>query len=303
MDQYPLAIFPVALRELERIESRELDLMCADLPAVESRRGDRGGVRTPEGVALLPFHGPVQHRASISSDWGVSTSTESFGAAFDEVATREGIKGILIDVHSPGGSVYGLRELSTKIREARRSDRPIVAIANDFAFSAAYYVASAADRVVVTPGGMAGSIGTMWVHTEYSKAFDAAGITNTTIYKGKHKTDGIDTEPLTDQARKEYQALVDRYYDQFVEDVALNRGVDVATVERNFGQGRIFIDEDAVRVGLADAVGTMDSVLAELLGASDATAADRPVEQRTQASRDLDRRRLELKSVEAEFGI
>jgi signal peptide peptidase SppA len=221
-----------------------------------------------EGVAVLALHGVMVNRSSWLTRYGIAVSTEEFGALFDAAATDTKVTAIVLDINSPGGSAHGLRELSNKIRGARDPSRPIIAVANPHAHSAAYWVASAADRVIMAPSAMAGSIGVLWVHVEFSGMDEENGITRTAIYRGTHKADVTDFKPLEADGKQELQEHVDGLYAQFVGDVATNRGTDAATVERDFGQGRSFIDETAVKVGLADGVGTLEQVVAQLLGSN-----------------------------------
>jgi signal peptide peptidase SppA len=157
---------------------------------------------------------------------------------------------------SPGGSVFGMHELSQKIYESR-GKKPIVAIANSEAYSAAYYVASAADELWVTPTGMVGSIGVLSMHVDWSKSNEQQGIGVTYINAGKYKVEGHQDAPLDKEVRAEMQRHVDRYYRMFVESVARNRGTTVDRVESGFGQGRIVGAAEAMRRGMLHRVGTL----------------------------------------------
>jgi signal peptide peptidase SppA len=169
----------------------------------------------------------------------------------------------VMDVDSPGGSVFGVHKLSQKIFEAR-GKKPIVAIANSEAYSAGYYIASAADELWVTPTGMVGSIGVLSMHVDWSRWNDQQGLGVTYIHAGKYKVEGNADGPLDKESRAEMQRHVDRYYRMFVESVARNRTTTVERVESEFGQGRIVGAQDAVRRGMADRVGTLEQVAREV---------------------------------------
>lgn len=257
---------------------------------IEARIGARArpeAKRTGDGVAVLPVFGVLAHRMNLMTEISGGTSTEILGQWFDTAVADKSVGTIVLDIDSPGGSVHGLQELSDKIYKAR-GKKTIIAIANDLAASAAYWIATAADRVVVTPGGLVGSVGTVAVHTETSKMDEEAGVKHTLIHAGKNKVEGNPYEPLTESARDDVQRLVDQYYDQFISDVARNRGVDESKVFGSFGQGRVYGGRDAVKRGMADKVATLDATLASLGVTADAGEA-RPVR-----SVDVARRRMAL---------
>lgn len=244
---------------------------------IEARIGSRRQ-RTKQitgKVAVLPVFGVISHRMNMMTEISGGTSTELLGKAFDALAGDPNIGAIVLDVDSPGGSVNGLQELSDKIFEARKPERPIVAVANSLAASAAYYIATAADEVVVAPGAQVGSVGTVGLHTETSELDAKVGIKNTLITFGEHKGEGNSMEPLADSARADMQRRVDEYGRQFVADVARNRGVSKKDVMDNFGQGLMFQGKDAIRRGMADRVATLDEVLGGFVARARADATAR----------------------------
>jgi len=237
----------------------------AELPEVENRASTKfSNVRGD--IALMELTGTISQRMGIMDAASGGTSTDAFGAKFDELANDPKIKAIVIDVDSPGGSAYGLEELSTKIRQARKPGRPIIAIANSLMASAAYYIASAADEIVATPGGQVGSIGTIIVHTEISKADESIGVKRTIVKAPQNKGEANPFEPLSDGDAGALQATVDQYYDMFVSAIATNRSISKATVKVDFGQGRLLTSRDALAAGMVDRIGTLESVVARLRG-------------------------------------
>ena len=163
--------------------------------------------------------------------------------------------------------MYGLEELSAKLYAAR-GRKPIVAVANAQAASAAYYIGSSAKQFVVTPSGVIGSIGIVSVHTDTSAADEKIGLKRTIISTPKFKAEGNPHEALTEAARDYEQGLVDDFYGRFVGDVARNRSTTKADVETNFGQGRMVTAKDAVANGMADRIGTLEETVARLAGTS-----------------------------------
>ena len=284
------AIMPdklLAMMDFLRMKSAGVAFSPGEIEARIGARAKPEAKRTGNGVAVLPVFGVLAHRMNLMTEISGGTSTEILGQWFDSAVADKTVGTIVLDIDSPGGSVHGLQELSDKIYKAR-GEKTTVAIANDLAASAAYWVATAADRVVVTPGGLVGSVGTVAVHTETSKMDEEAGVKHTLIHAGKNKVEGNPYEPLSDSGREDVQRLVDQYYDQFVSDVARNRDVDQSKVVGSFGQGRVYGGRDAIKRGMADKVGTLDATLASLGVTAEASGAQ-PVR-----SVDMDRWRMAL---------
>ena len=208
-------------------------------------------------IAVLGLRGLVTQRYSwLTAAFG-GTSTEEFGAWFDEAIASEDVGAVIFDVDSPGGSVFGVEELAYKI-QAAKGKKPIIAVANSMAASAAYWIASAADEVVVMPSGQVGSIGVILIHTDWSKAMEEAGVTETVITAGKHKAEGDPGQPLSDEDRERFQETVDAYYAKFVASVSRGRGATKSTVTKGYGQGRMLLAEEAKAAGMVDRIATLE---------------------------------------------
>ena len=223
----------------------------------------RVAARQPEQagtIAILPLYGVLSQRGGPS---GCGTSMQRFMAAFRETVADPQVSSIVLDVDSPGGNAYGMEEASAEIHAARGS-KPIVAVANAVMASAAYWVGSAATELVVTPSGDVGSIGAYVVHTDESGQNAARGIKNTVVSAGKYKAEHSPFGPLSEEGRASLQKMVDEKYGQFVQAVARNRGATVEAVKEGYGQGRLVGAREAVQLGLADRVDTLQGVLARL---------------------------------------
>jgi HK97 family phage major capsid protein len=263
--QTPWAILPEKLEQIcEFLAARAEGRLSAG--EIEAAIGDRRPKQRMQGggVAVLPVYGTISQRMDMLSEMSGGTSTENLAAAFDRYMADPDISTVVLDIDSPGGTVPGVMELSDKIFEARGKGKRIVAVANSMAASAAYWIATAADELWVTPSGVVGSVGVYTIHQEGSRMFDEAGITTTIIKAGEHKAEGNPYEPLPEDARAYTQAQIDEIYGEFVGAVARNRGVTVAKVESDFGQGRVLKAKGAIAAGMADRVGTLEQVLAEL---------------------------------------
>jgi signal peptide peptidase SppA len=182
------------------------------------------------------------------------------GAHLDELVADKSVEAIVLDVDSPGGSVYGVEELAMKIHAASKQKK-IVAVANSMAASAAYWLAAQASELVVTPGGEVGSIGVYMMHRDVSRALDTRGEKVTLVSAGERKTAGHPYGPLEGVALDELQAGVNDYYDKFVRAVARGRNATLTAVREGFGKGGMVRAEGAVKAGMADRVATLDDVL------------------------------------------
>lgn len=217
-------------------------------------------------VAVLPLRGIIAHRAAAVHDVSIQagTSTELFRKSFTDALEEDAVGSILIDVDSPGGTVDDVPDLADLIL-ASRGQKPIVAVVNTLAASAAYWIASAADEVVITKSGEVGSIGVYTVHEDLSQYYEKKGLKTTLISAGEFKVEGNPFEPLGDEARAHLQSRVDAFSNMFVEDVARGRGITVAQVHDSFGQGRIFGGKEAKSRGMVDRIATFREVMAGLL--------------------------------------
>lgn len=261
----------------------------------------QGGVAKVNGtVAVLPVRGLISQRSSLFQQIFGGTSTESLGAQFDAALRSDQVKGIVLDIDSPGGTTYGVQELAERIFQARGT-KPIIAVANSLAASAAYWIGSAADKLMVTPGGDVGSIGVYCLHEDFSKADEQQGIKTTLVSAGKYKVEANPFEPLSEDARQALQDGVDATYSEFVQAVAKHRGVSATAVRGGFGQGRVVRSKEAVAEGMADRVASLSKVLDEMgvQRTGGARAESETIEQHAESHGDPDvlRRKLKLREL------
>ena len=217
------------------------------------------------GIAVLPLYGIVTQRGNMVDDISGpgSTSTQKFTAALQQMLADDTVGQILIDIDSPGGSVYGVAELAAEIMKAR-TQKPVVAVANSLAASAAYWIGCSAGEFYVTPGGEVGSIGVWQAHFDYSKALEEEGVKPTLISAGKFKVEGNPYVPLDQEAQAFMQSRVDDYYNAFIKGVAKGRGVSFDDVRDGMGQGRVLGADAALAAAMVDGVSTFDEVLARM---------------------------------------
>lgn len=214
-------------------------------------------------AAVIPVMGTIAQRMSLLTASSGGVSTESIGRKVEAAANQSNIDQIVLHIDSPGGSVFGVQELADKVFQARQK-KPVIAVADSLAASAAYWIGSQASEFVVTPGGEVGSIGVIAMHLDRSEANEKAGIKPTFIFAGEHKADGNMEEPLSDSALSRMQYRVDERYNVFIDAVARGRSVDSGTVRETFGKGQVITAKEALSLGMVDRVATIDTVIKEL---------------------------------------
>jgi len=222
-------------------------------------------------IHILSLHGTIFPKADMLSEMSGGVSLVKFGRAFDEAAADENAAAIVLDIDSPGGSVGLVEEMAAKIFAARRENRPIIAVANLMAASAAYWIAAAADQIVAPPSGRVGSIGVYTMHDDLSERLAMEGVDRTLIFDGARKVELAPYGPLEDSARAEVQRSVAATYRNFTGDVARFRSVQASVVradpessDAHYGGGRAYDAREARRLGMIDRLATMEEVLADL---------------------------------------
>ena len=217
------------------------------------------------GIAVIPIYGVITQRGKMVDDVSGPgmVSTQIVTQMLRQAVADDAVSQILLDIDSPGGSVYGVSELSDAILSAR-AQKPVVAIANSLAASAAYWVGSQASEFYVTAGGEVGSIGVWQAHQDYSKAMDEAGVKTTLISAGKFKVEGNPYAPLDEEAQGFMQSRVDDYYASFTKAVAKGRGVPITQVRDGMGQGRVLGADAALAQNMVDGIASFDQVLSKM---------------------------------------
>lgn len=248
------------------------DIWCMDLKALDHFLADGERKRQPRipkvngSVAVIPLQGVITKRGSWFSD-----GLDRVGRALDTAMQSKAIGGVILDIDSPGGSSYGLMEFADKVHAYRDDPKPLIAVANPLAASAAYWAGAAADQLAISPSGDVGSVGVWSLHLDYSSLLADSGIKPTFVYAGKYKVEGNPYEPLTDEAREEIQRGVNEVYDDFVGALAKNRGVSKSKVLSDFGEGRVLSANRAKSAGMVDRIDSLDSILSAMGGSTEST--------------------------------
>jgi len=246
-------------------EARWLALTTAAERAAGREARAREAPQRPAAFGVISMYGVIEPRPSIMGRELGRTSYEAIGRTFDMLLSDESIKAIILDVNSPGGWVSGCQELAAKIA-AGRGVKPIVAIANPMAASAAYWICAAASRVYCMPSGDVGSVGCIKSAFDYSAMNERIGV-KAELFRAADsplKGEENDVEPLTEEARGYIQKRIDEMGRTFVADLARLRGVPEETVRAKFGKGRVVGAKEALAAGMIDGLDTLDGVLAKL---------------------------------------
>lgn len=233
-------------------------------PAV-ARSGTAPGMRrcaTPQGVAIIPVQGLLVARLGALQPMGDMTGYDGIRQNLMMALDDPAVRAVMFDIDSFGGEVVGLFDLADTIYSARGM-KPMWAVLNDSAYSAAYAIASACDHITVPRTGGTGSVGILDLHTDLSGALEQAGIGVTLIQHGARKADGVDSAPLSDPAREAMQGDVNTMGRLFVRTVARNRRLPVAAVRRT--EAATFMGAASVEIGFADAVMPPDEAFRGLL--------------------------------------
>lgn len=258
------AILPAKLEALCAVVSDRIladALQASQRPEFQASRSV--SIERVGATAVIPVMGTIAQRIGLLGAASGGVSTVQIGAQIDLAVADPQVDNILLHIDSPGGSVYGVQELGEKIRAAR-ARKPIVALADSLAASAAYWLAAQASEVVVVPGGEVGSIGVIALHVDQSIYNENLGIKPTFVFAGKHKADGNPHEPLSDAALDDMQARVNERYTAFIAAVAAGRGVSASTVKTEFGEGRVVAALRAKELGMVDRVDTLEATLERL---------------------------------------
>lgn len=192
---------------------------------------------------------------------GIIFDVDKFLSDLKKYAKKKNVKGILIEVNSPGGAVGPSQALFTEIERVKKElEKPVVVSVTSLAASGGYYAAVAADKIVVTPGSMIGSIGVIINFANLEGLYDWAKIKRYSITTGAYKDSGADYRKMRDDEKQLFQTMIDEVWEQFKNTVKEARNLRPEVIEK-YADGRVITGEAAVKIGLADVVGTREDAL------------------------------------------
>lgn len=248
------AILPESLQLIRDVAARD---HAPDFEAVLAKRARQ---ITPDSqsmlrgsTAIVPVQGPIFRYANLFTDLSGATSIEMLAQEFQQAQDHPAVKSIVLWVDSPGGMVNGISEFAAQVKA---SSKPVVAYVGGMAASAAYWIASAARSIVVSDTAQLGSIGvvsTVFIEND-----------NTVVEIVSSQSPGKRPDVRTEEGRAQLQRNADELAQIFIDTVAANRGVSAEKVMNDFGQGGIVIGRSAVKAGMADRLGALESLIAQL---------------------------------------
>jgi ClpP class serine protease len=248
---------------IEGLEIATEDRDAASLPARASLFGDdltnrqarNGGqpFAVVDGIAVIEIAGTLVHRGAWIGQSSGLTSYEGIAAQLQAAISDPAIRGIALDIDSFGGEVAGAFDLADRLRAARQV-KPVQAFVADHALSAAYALASQADRIILPRTGTVGSIGVVAMHSDMSGALDQKGIAVTLLHAGARKVDANPYQPLPEAVRDRIAGELEDLRQLFAATVAEGRGRRLDTQRALGTEAAVFRGDSAVFAGLADEV-------------------------------------------------
>jgi len=255
------AIMPETLETIIEIASRRLSDKEAVLSTPAVRR-ESGNLNVRDGVGIINVGGVIVPHANFYSEWSGGTSVDTLGLRFGEAMSAPDVRAIVLHIDSPGGNITGINEFTNQIYGARGKGKPIHAYISGTGASAAYWIASAADKIFADKTAQIGSIGVVASWDDYSEADEKRGIKHYEIVSSQSPDKRLD--PKSKEGRAKLQRELDSLADIFIESVARNRDTNSVFVQDNYGKGGIMLAEDAIKVGMADSLGSLEEIIHSL---------------------------------------
>ncbi len=251
----PWAIQPDKMQEIRNIYQTHMRGDKIDIKAINAASPAMNMYEVKDGVAIISIDSVLTKSRTFFSSLFGGTSMRDIGNQIDMAMADTEVHGIILSIDSPGGTVDGTQELVAKINSHRGNGKSIVAVGDGIMASAAYWIASAADKIYIANDTTSvGSIGVVATHVDVSEQDKQFGEKWTEITAGAYKRIASNHAPLTVEGREYIQSQVDHIYSVFVQSVAANRGKDSVEDILPAADGKIFIGQQAVEVGLVDGI-------------------------------------------------
>lgn len=234
-----------------------------DGTADENFAGDYGYMLTKHGnVAVLQVYGELVPKESWYNRYFGMISYEEIRNAAITAAASGSVAGLLIDYDTGGGAVTGIGELSDFLREFDNNVMPVYSYTGANMLSAGYWLGCVGRKVFCSSMALSGSIGVITAHFSYARAMKEQGIDVTMFRQGEFKALGSPYETLDAKAKADIESRMRKFYDMFLGHVSPQRGIPIPTLLETAAEGRVFMGDDAVKVGLVDKVISFDKAVA-----------------------------------------
>ncbi len=222
-----------------------------------------GKLKFGPGIAIVRVDGPIQMLGD-STPLGVVGGAESLVNRLDELGKNSKIKGIVVRINSPGGTVAATQEIYEKLMELRKKGIVLVASMGEIAASGGYYIAAACNYIIANFGTITGSIGVIAVSPDIQGLFKKLGIKMNVIKSGKYKDILSSYRDLSVHEREMLQEMIDSSYMKFVKDIARGRDMEKEEILK-VADGRIFNGPGALKYKLIDELGTFSFAIKKTL--------------------------------------
>src|SRR4030095_5855434 len=285
IQEYPWAISDEGMTTIQAILDRAMNGKDVDLDAVAARIGkpleNTGGrVEMRGSIAVLDVEGPLFRRADLFSDISGATTVQNLALDLRKAADNPLISHIVLNIDSPGGQFNGIQEFADQVREVS-AIKPVVAYVDGMAASGAYWIASAADRIVLNESSLVGSIGVFASVRDNRAAQERQGVKQYEIVSSKSPFKRPDAS--TEAGRAQILEVVDALADVFIGRVAAFRSISAEDVLARYGQGKILPAQQAMAAGMADEILSFEPLVARLAAEASPTRAVITVKENSMA--------------------
>jgi protease-4 len=270
-----LVVWAISITKVKQIESAGTSNYLTYLNQIENKPAFTTQIYRPgkgKTLALVKLEGEITDTASNSITANNTYNHQAFLGQLDAAFSRDDIKGVIMQVNSPGGGVYESDEIYNRLLELKaKYNKPLVVYMSQEAASGGFYVSMAADKIYANRNTVTGSIGVILRTYNYQELADKLGIKDVTFKSGANKDLLNPMRPLTEQEAAIAQGLVNESYGYFVDVVAKGRNMDRNQVLQ-LADGRIYSGPQAKNLGLVDEIGSLDQAIngtAELANITD----------------------------------
>lgn len=248
------------LRSLTDKEPEE-DLSFVSLARMSKEKGEKGK-QSDDAIRVIYAEGEINDGGS-SNPFNRSNNSinQSLATELRKAAKDDDIKAVVMRVNSPGGSAFVSDVIWKQVVELKKK-KPIVVSMGDMAASGGYYISCASDYIFAEPMTLTGSIGIFGMFPNLKGVAQKIGITTDVVKTAKYADMGMMFEPITDEEKALIQSRLEQGYDTFISRVAEGRKMTKATVD-SVGQGRVWLGEKALKLGLVDQLGGLEDAIAK----------------------------------------
>ena len=250
------ALFLAAKTDAEKKKTADTETASTTVDDLKDKI-KKGKVK--DGIAVIKIYGTIM-QSSKNYDWEQAGSS-SIASRIRKLGKKKNVKGIVLDINTPGGTVAAVQEIYDAIMYVRKQEKkPVVAMFGDVSASGGYYVGVACDKIFAHPGTMTGSIGVIMHGGNYEGLMKKIGYKSEVVKSGKYKDIGSPYREMTPEERQLLQDMIDDSYDQFVTAVAEGRKMNKEDVKK-LADGRIYTGRQAEKNGLVDKLGNYQDAL------------------------------------------